>query len=341
MILGIMIRTALAAVGLAALSHVVHADEPRPQLNELVTLSGDLVRIGDLVDNPGPAANIAVFRAPDLGHTGTVAVQTVLDTLNRHGVTQVETNGLSEVIVTRPSRSIGIADIEARIASVLAGQRGLGAADSLKVTLDREMRTLHVEPDATAELAVTRLRVDPRSGRFSVAFELPGSAIARRLPLRFTGSVTETMETAVLLRRMDRGDVVRAGDVSLERRPRSELSAGSLQLDQVVGMAVRRPLRAGEVVRATDLVHPEIVRRNETVTIHYEVPGITLTVRGRANEGGGAGDTISVLNVQSNRTVQARIIGPGRVAVTPNRPRTLAAAMPHPAMPHPSHPVSQ
>ena len=33
------------------------------------------------------------------------------------------------------------------------------------------------------------MNVEPRTGRFDVSFEIPGSAAARRLPLRFTGIV--------------------------------------------------------------------------------------------------------------------------------------------------------
>jgi flagella basal body P-ring formation protein FlgA len=62
------------------------------------------------------------------------------------------------------------------------------------------------------------------------------------------------------------------------------------------------------------------VNRNEAVTISYAVPGISLTLRGKAVEAGGVGDMINVLNIQSNRTVQATVSGPGRVtigAITP------------------------
>ena len=46
---------------------------------------------------------------------------------------------------------------------------------------------------------------------------------------------------------------------------------------------------------------PEIVQRNETVTLVYEVPGITLTMRGKAIEGGAEGDVIS----RAQRAIQA------------------------------------
>src|SRR5262245_55035793 len=97
-----------------------------PRLKELVTVTGDVVRIGDLVANAGPAANIAIFRAPDLGHTGTVEVARVTDALKPHEIDKLDTNGLSEIVVTRLSRVITGKDIEERITRALAGQYGFG-----------------------------------------------------------------------------------------------------------------------------------------------------------------------------------------------------------------------
>ena len=60
---------------------------------------------------------------------------------------------------------------------------------------------------------------------------------------------------------------------------------------------------------------PEIVLKNDTVMIYYEVPGIVLTMRGKALESGAEGDLVSVLNVNSKRTIQGVVTGPGRVTV--------------------------
>ena len=78
---------------------------------------------------------------------------------------------------------------------------------------------------------------------------------------------------------------------------------------------------------------PELVQRNETVTIIYEVPGIVLTMRGKALEAGAEGDIINVLNVQSKRTIQATVTGPGRVTVSR---RHAAAASPRAIPPAPT-----
>jgi flagella basal body P-ring formation protein FlgA len=57
------------------------------------------------------------------------------------------------------------------------------------------------------------------------------------------------------------------------------------------------------------------------VTLIYEVPGIVLTIRGKAADSGAEGDVISVLNEQSKRTAQGTIVGPGRVLVSNGSPR--------------------
>jgi flagella basal body P-ring formation protein FlgA len=258
---------------------------------------------------------VPVFRAPDLGQTGAVAVARVAEALRPYDITSIDTAGLTEVVVTRLSRPISRKDIIDRIAQAFAGQYGFGDAENLSVTLDRDVRTMNVEANVTADLSVTHMNVDPRTGRFDISFELPGSVAARRLPLRFTGSVAETVEAATLIRTVRPGETLKASDVSMERRPKSEVGNELMTAAQAVGLAARQTMRAGQVLRPGDLMRPQVVQRNESVTLTYTVPGIVLTVRGKALEAGAVDDVVSVLNIQSNRTIQATVTGPGRVAV--------------------------
>lgn len=305
----ILLLTALSAPALA------QTDGPpaAPVLKPVVTVSSDIVRIGDLVENAGAVAGVPVFRAPDLGSIGLVATSRVLEAIRPHKLTGVATNGLTEIAVTRASRAIGLKEIEARIARAVAARHGAGAADSLSITFDREVRTMHFDPSA-GELQVVRFYYDPRSTRFDIAFEVPNGS--RRTPLRFSGTAVETIQVAVLAQPAGRGEVVKPSDIAFERRPKNDVSADAVtDAEQAVGLALRRPLRAGTPLRQGDLMKPELVVRNEMVTLVYEVPGITLTMRGKALETGSAGDVVSVLNVQSKRTVHGTVSGQGRVTV--------------------------
>src|SRR5256714_8636853 len=96
------------------------------RLKAHATVASDIVRIGDLIENAGIAANTPIFRAPDLGQTGTVPSQAVLDAVHPYGLITVDTRGISEVSVTRLTRTIAIDDIEARIVQALTARYRLG-----------------------------------------------------------------------------------------------------------------------------------------------------------------------------------------------------------------------
>jgi flagella basal body P-ring formation protein FlgA len=323
-----MIRIVIAVAMLVSLGREANSEPAAPRLKELVAVSAEIVRIGDLVEHAGAAAGIPVFRAPDLGQTGTVQVSRIAEALRPHDVAGLDPGGLTEVVVTRLSRAITGKDIAERIARAFAGQYGYGEARNLSVIVDRDIRLMHVESTVTADFAASRINVEPRTGRFDIAFELPGSAVARRLPLRFTGTVTETVEAATLSRSIRTGEIIKASDVRLERRPKAETAGDGIGPEQAVGLAAKIPLRGGQVLRNADLMKPQVVQRNEAVTIFYEVPGIMLTVRGKALEAGAVGDIVGVHNVQSNRTVQATVSAPGRVIIAAAWPLIAAAAAP-------------
>ena len=55
-----------ASVALGA-SAAAQGTSERPMLKSSAIVTGDIVRVGDLVEHAGIIANVAIFRAPDLG----------------------------------------------------------------------------------------------------------------------------------------------------------------------------------------------------------------------------------------------------------------------------------
>ncbi len=234
-----------------------------------------------------------------------------MDAMLPHELFNIEARGLTEIVVTRASRPITAADIEARITQALAERQRSTDASNFTLTFDNAPRSIHVEPGT--DLRIARLTFEQRSGRFDAVFERPGTT---RNLLRFTGTYAETFEAVALTRPVAANEVVRAADIATVRRPKTEFAANIItNTEQAIGLAARRAMRPGDVLRQTDLAKPELVARNDNVTITFQVPGITLTMRGKALEGGSLGDTVNVLNVQSKRTIQATIAGPGHVIV--------------------------
>lgn len=329
----IRITTATLLLLLTAHASAQPAGIPAPTAPTLrgdVLATTDIVRIGDLVDNAGPAASVAVFRAPDLGQTGSVPVARVVEALRAHNVIAIDTRGLSEVTVTRTSRAIGIKEVETRLAQIIASRYGLRDPANMSITFDRDFRTVHIDPNAPAEFNVSRMSFDPRSGRFDTLVEIGGNSATSRVPLRFTGVAVETNEAAVVTRPITRGDVLRDSDIAIERRPRTEVSSDTVRDPQgAIGLAARQTMKPGQVIRRSDLSKPELVHRNEPVIMVFEQPGLSLTLRGKALDSGTEGDTVNVINLQSKKTLQGVVTGSNRVTIISTTPRatTNVAAM--------------
>src|SRR5919201_737681 len=99
-----------------------------PVLRANVQVSGELVRIGDVIDNAGSAGQIAIYRAPDLGTTGSLPVAQVLSTLRAHHVIGVDTRDLKEISVTRLARTLDAKEIELALERAPQSRNGLGDA---------------------------------------------------------------------------------------------------------------------------------------------------------------------------------------------------------------------
>lgn len=324
-----MIRTvttfvALIAFGLITSAQADTVDSQHPVLKADAVVTDNVVRVGDLVAHAGIIARVPIFRAPDLGSTGTVSADDVIEAVRKHELIGLDTAGLTEVRVTRAARAIPMKDIEDAIIHALMVRYNLGPAKDITVTFDHEMQTIYVPPAANGVVRVTGIDYDVHSGHFSASLEFPAGATSRGR-LQIYGRAQAMVDVLTVAHQIERGVTLKNTDLVIERRPKVEIARDALtDRDQVVGLSARVTLHPGRPLRTADLTKPDLVQRNETVTLVYQVPGIMLTVRGNAAEGGSEGDVISVINEQTKRTVQGVVVGAGRVVVNAGSARRAA-----------------
>ena len=169
----------VAFAGAAGAAPVLPAlDPPHPKLKAEAVVTGDIVRIGDLVANAGIVANVPIFRSPDLGSTGTVPAEAVVEAVRAHQLIGLDTDGVQNVVVTRATRTIEPQTIESAVAAALAKQYALGPVKNVALTFDRLLTPLHVEPTAKGMPRVLRVGYDPRSEHFDATVEIPGRLAA-------------------------------------------------------------------------------------------------------------------------------------------------------------------
>jgi flagella basal body P-ring formation protein FlgA len=127
----------------------------------------------------------------------------------------------------------------------------------------------------------------------------------------------------VLTRNIRSGEIISAEDIAVQSinvRGYDQFVTGA---DQLVGQSARRALVANRPIRPLDIGQPVLITRGQLVTILYQTDNMALTATGKAMENAGINQAITVINGQSNRTIQAVVSGPNLVTVHGMQPPVL------------------
>lgn len=322
LLLRIVLAAALAtlAAGFIA-THPVSAADLRPRIE----IDGAIVTLGDLFSGAGELAGRAVFRAPELGVTGALPAADAVKAAVAAGLAVDRLPPFASVTVVRRAVTVDAEALRTLVAEAAAARLG-AAAENVEVTIDGTVAPVAAAATAAAPAVLSDFVLQSASGRFNatVAIDIGGSS----RPIALSGRAVETMAVPVLNRPIDRRAVIHASDVTIVRIDKRRVpGTAAIDTDELVDMAAKRPLRAGELIATADVEPPRVVLRGDLITLQYSRPGLTLSARGRALGDGAKGDIVSVLNEQSKRTIQGIVTGAGTVAVTASSPTVVKTAM--------------
>jgi flagella basal body P-ring formation protein FlgA len=127
--------------------------------------------------------------------------------------------------------------------------------------------------------------------------------------------VRATVSARVLIAANDlpAGRPLGTNDVALDRRDITAVADALSDPHAVDGMASRRPLRSGDVLRKSTLAGALLVKRGDAVRIVARSGGIEVTVAGEALEDGARDATVKVRNTGNGNVIRARVTGAGTV----------------------------
>lgn len=331
---GAALALALAAslaIGGAGLSAPARAASPQeevkapaaqPILRPFVELDDKAIHLGDLFDNAGKYADRAIASAPEPGESVVLEAAWLWRVANAYGVEWRPASRYETATVRRASTRIP-ADTIAQLLHQAASRDISGDPELIDLEFDAALTDINLPPRNEATIRLERWSYDPGTGRFSANIAAP----AKGTPLRLTsvsGRVFKLAMVPVPIRRIDQGEVI--GQSDIEWQPMREQGLGRTALtgdtSSVVGMAARRALSPGSVLRASDVEAPILVERRTTVLVVLQTPQMTLTMQGRALDRGALGESVRVENLQSKRIVEGTVSGPGKVTI--DLPHVLA-----------------
>ncbi|MDJ0656520.1 MAG: flagellar basal body P-ring formation chaperone FlgA [Xanthomonadales bacterium] len=119
---------------------------------------------------------------------------------------------------------------------------------------------------------------------------------------------------AVTNRALSRGDLLKAGDVRLQKTDVSYLTGGYFEgSEELVGQSLLRPLAPGVVVTPNMVRPPIVVRRGEPVVLLSSAGNLEVRTRGRALADGAMGQRIDVENSRNKKRLHGVVAGRGLV----------------------------
>jgi flagella basal body P-ring formation protein FlgA len=82
-----------------------------------------------------------------------------------------------------------------------------------------------------------------------------------------------------------------------------------------IGRMAKRPLKAGQILRQSDVAVSPVIHKNDLIRLVVKTGQMTLSVQGKAMQDAAIGQTVRVMNVNSNRQLTGTVIDAGTVAI--------------------------
>jgi flagella basal body P-ring formation protein FlgA len=146
----------------------------------------------------------------------------------------------------------------------------------------------------------------------TIFFAVDGQESAR---IRVTAQIDLQVKALLAAKDLPRGHILSEEDLTESLTPFAKAKGALTQISQATGQTMKVSIRAGSPVHDRDLEKTFMVTKGETVTIIAQSGGLKVTALGQAKESGALGQTIAVINMDSKKSISARVIGPGQVEV--------------------------
>jgi flagellar basal body P-ring formation protein FlgA len=295
-------------------------------LRSHVSVTGNIVTLGDLFDDAGTAGDIVIAAAPRPGAPTAISVSRISQVARRNGIAWRNTQGLTRIVVSRSGVPLTPELTRTALADAIAEQAPTVAAKGLiEIIMTSGTENLMVTDEETPSISVEQISFDNRSGRFRAIVRVPANSDGAPR-FRVTGRAYPALDIPVLTHRMSPGDKITEADVDWVRVPAARVSQNIIDdTASLIGFTPRRSLRPGEPVRNSDVEPPRMVEKGSIVSVTYVLANMSLTTRGRALEDGAMGEIIKIVNPRSHRTIEVEVTGTNKAVVTPIGPLRVSS----------------
>jgi flagella basal body P-ring formation protein FlgA len=256
---------------------------------------------------------VAVAQAPKPGQILTLDARFLQQVARASRLDWTPASKYQKITIGRMSQRVTATMVRSAIADAV--QARIGSSADLDIALDGGDLEFDLPTDVENSVTVSAINFDPVSSRFAAILVAPadGPPVIQR---NVFGTVFEMAQVPVPKRLISAGAIIGADDLEWQPVRLTRLSGNSLtDADQLVGRMAKRPLKAGQILRQSDVAVSPVIHKNDLVQLVVKTGQMTLSVQGKAMQDAALGQTVRVINVNSNRQLSGTVVDAGTVAV--------------------------
>ncbi len=318
-----LLITALLGMGLVvsgAASGVSEGAEVR--LRSIGEAEGSSVWLAEVarISDASPAQRRRLERlrlasAPPDGESFRLSREFVVTAIRNAGISDVAVTGAAQVVVRRPTRVLRRERIESAVRRYLARRLESRQGDVEVNTIEIPKQKIIIPKGKAIRLVVKAPPNTRFLGRTPLILSvMNGSSEIRRTWVTAEISVFTRVPVAVVPIRANQR--LSPAQFEMRRHDLASLPNNVVTSPEALdGAHSLRPLSPGEVIRKSDIRLPYLVKQGHLVRIYARRGKMVITAIGKALDAGRKGELVRVINIDSNKPIQGRVIEQSSVEV--------------------------
>jgi len=277
------------------------------------------VKLSDVFDGLPDGIDCDIARSPVPGKSITYDANVLAHLKHQYKLDWTPQTATEHITITTASTKITAEDIQT---AVIEKVKALNVSGDINVMLDNHALEIVLPADRPSNFALNNFNYEGINKRFKA--DLVADGFAGPVVMPVSGHIVVKHSVPVLVHRLEAGTLVGEADITWADVTDDRLSGIVTSAEAILNHEVKQDTDAGMPILARNVMPPRYVVRGNLVTMKIETPVMMITAQGRALQDGKFGDTVRVLNTQSNRVVEGTVESDGVVRI--HSTRVVAAA---------------
>jgi len=284
-------------------------------IKENSIITDNTIKLGDIFYGLTRDENRILGNAPQPGKDMVLNARTLLRIAKALDLPWRPSSNADQVVLRRDATIISYSQIKETLYTALYDE---GIYGDYEISIPARYQKIILPANEPAKISVTNINIGSNRNVFEITLAAP-SAQNPIQQIKVKGQIHQVIHVPVLSNNIENGRMIRPSDIKIITIKEKNFSKGIIvDANKLIGMTAKRMLIAGRPIKEAEVIAPQMVERGQIVTLSLNKGTMNISTQVKALENGAKGDVIRVVNLSSNKSLQAIVTGNNQVGTISN-----------------------